>query len=122
MKGLEKGDFVMLALVAVVILGMAGVMAQNDREAGSSEYSGDVMADTSSNRSYETNRVDRTLTPQERDAWAEDSESYGFSDEDRAFAEEHGLDEAELRAAETILRENGMIDCLLAFATRSMPW
>jgi len=53
-------------------------------------------------------RVDRTISDHERQNWQQDPESFGFSDEDRAFASEHGLSESELRAAETILRENGL--------------
>ena len=53
-------------------------------------------------------RVDRTLLPQEKDAWSGDPESYGFNSEDRAFLEQHGVSEAEARAMETVLRENGI--------------
>ena len=53
-------------------------------------------------------RTEQTLLPQERAEWASDAESYGFNEEDQAFLKQHGLSEAEARAAETILRENGI--------------
>jgi hypothetical protein len=52
--------------------------------------------------------VDRTLLPSERENYARDPSGQGFSEEDRAFLEEHGVSESEARAAETILREQGV--------------
>ncbi|MBB3032667.1 hypothetical protein [Alteriqipengyuania lutimaris] len=72
-------------------------------ESGTAEYAAD--ADNPSNT---IDRVNRTLLPQEREEWASDPNSYGFNEDDRAFLEEHGVSEAEARAMETILRENGV--------------
>lgn len=51
--------------------------------------------------------IDRTLQPSERENYARDPSSQGFSDADRDFLREHGLTEEEARAAETVARENG---------------
>ncbi len=53
-------------------------------------------------------RVNRSLLPQERKQWRSDPESYGWNEGDRQFFEEHGVSESEARAMETIMRENGV--------------
>ena len=53
-------------------------------------------------------RVDQTLAPIERENYARDRSSHGFSDEDRDFLREHGVSESEARAVETVTREAGV--------------
>ena len=48
------------------------------------------------------------LSPDERNRWQEEPDSKGFNDSDRQFLEDHGVTEAEARAAEAILREHGL--------------
>lgn len=53
-------------------------------------------------------QVDRTLLPSERENYAQDPSSHGFSADDRAFLQEHGVTESQARAIETITREQGV--------------
>ena len=53
-------------------------------------------------------RVGKNMDAHERRLYAEDPSSAGYTDADRDFLREHGVSEQEARAAETVLRENGI--------------
>lgn len=80
-----------------------GTPESSEIEAGVGDYAGDLGSPI-----ITTGRVDNSLQPEERAQWANDRNSYGFNEDDRAFLEEHGVTESEARALETILRENGV--------------
>ena len=92
------------ALGGLALVGMIGPSTSDDASPVAT-YQPSVR---STDERVTINRVDRTLSPQERDHWQADPNSYGFNEDDRAFLKEHGVSESEARAAETVLRENGV--------------
>ena len=118
MKRLEVGDFAMLALVAVAVLGFVVIsFDQNGIDTGEPEFASDAAQGTDYSNDYRATREaipttdasgDQSLTGEEREARVSDADSYGWSQSDREFLEENGVSESEARAMETILRENGV--------------
>jgi hypothetical protein len=53
-------------------------------------------------------RVGKNMDGHERRLYAEDPSSAGYTEADRDFFRGHGVSEQEARAAETVLRENGI--------------
>ena len=52
--------------------------------------------------------VGMTLTPQEQANYKVDPRGMGYGAEDRQFLKDHGVSEAEARAAEEVARRNGV--------------
>lgn len=120
MKNLGRSDCVMIAFCLMVFVAFGAAIFNepkfepaSETESGIyfDEFEGDAAADASSGekRSLPAAAVSNEwLLEEEKEDFANDPESYGWNLEDREFLQKHGTSESEARAAETILRENGL--------------
>lgn len=98
-KPTEWWVWIFLGFVAILIVStIFGEGTSEQRLKGASTKTADTIPA----------EIRETMSDEEKARYISDPGSAGFNDSDRQFLKEHGMTEQEARAAETVLRQNGI--------------